>query len=114
MPSRPQLATPSKSSGQPPESSNDILADGQKRGSTISEGKKRRKHRGGKKRKNRRQSFAAPSENSVIHSMGEGLPNDPLIEAPQDEEDVRLPFYRRRTGNLSDDSLDSEALLDHR
>lgn len=79
----------------------------------ASDGKKKRKHRGGKKRKKRRQSFAAPSETSAIQSIGEGISDDPLIQINEDRRVSQAPFYRRQT-NLSDDSLDSDALLDHR
>lgn len=72
--------------------------------------KKKRKHRGGKRKKNRRQSFAAPSEGTDIHSATEGMQDDPLVQVPEDE---RVPFYRMRS-NMSDESLESEALLDHR
>ncbi|KAK4941852.1 CorA metal ion transporter [Elasticomyces elasticus] len=80
------------------------------------DGKKRRKHRGGKKRRNnRRQSFAAPSDTSAMHSIADGPIDDPLIEESQQQQPAgRQTFYRNHTGNLSDESLDSEALLDHR
>ena len=74
-----------------------------------SDGKKKRRHRGGKRKKNRRQSFAAPSEGTDIQSVS-GMPDGPLVDIPEDQ---RAPFYRMRS-NLSDESLDSEALLDHR
>ena len=83
-------------------------------GGGAADSKKKRKHRGGKKRKNRRQSFAAPSEAST---MPEGMPDDPMADIAEDDIDSTSrprPFYRRRTGHLSDESLDSEALLDHR
>jgi len=75
----------------------------------ASEAKKKRKHRGGKKRRNRRQSFAAPpSEASAQPSIADGN-EDPLIE-----ESAQPSFYKQAASNLSRDSLDSEALLDHR
>jgi magnesium transporter len=80
---------------------------------TTADGKKKRKHRGGKKRRNRRQSFAAPSETSAVASGRDVLPDDPLIE---EAEPVgrRQSIYRSNARNLSNESLDSEALLDHR
>lgn len=73
------------------------------------DGKKKRKHRAGKKRRNRRQSFAAPpSEASARPSIADTT-DDPLIE-----ESSPPSFYKLGHSTLSRDSLDSEALLDHR
>ena len=74
--------------------------------------KKRRKHRG-KKKKPRRQSFAALSETSTMPDFGDAgfLPN--LTEEPTRHGSMR-PTYYSHAASLSDDSLDSEALLDHR
>ena len=85
------------------------------------EAKKKRRHRGGKRKKNRRQSFAAPSETSAL----EPLERDSLVQVPENDDDYHNPtgFYgsppgRRRptigNANMSDESMDSEALLDHR
>lgn len=96
------------------------------RASTVTnpnpDGKKKRRHRGGKRKKNRRQSFAAPSETSAIMSGPEGL-HDPLIQQSEEMDGFHRgpsfydsPSARRRPtiGNISDHSVDSEALLDHR
>jgi len=75
--------------------------------------KKKRNHRGGKKKKNRRQSFAAPADTP---SIGDGRPTLELREAPTPLAS-RPTFYRLgQSGgrNMSETSLDSEALLDHR
>ena len=77
------------------------------------DGKKRRKHRGGKKRRNRRQSFVAPSETSAMASGMEAPMDDPLIEEAEPPS-MRKHFYRNNPRNLSTESLDSEALNDHR
>lgn len=69
--------------------------------------KKRNNHRGGKKRRNRRQSFAGPSDNGS--SMGE---ISQLNRA--ESRGVRDSFYIQHGRNLSNTSLESEALLDHR
>lgn len=72
---------------------------------------KKRKHRGGKKRKNRRQSFAAPpSETSAIDQSA----METFVE-PNEHSPVRPgeSFYKRRH-NRSDESIDSDVLLDHR
>jgi magnesium transporter len=78
---------------------------------TAAQGPARRKrnHRGGKKKRNRRQSFAAPSDD------GSGLP-----ETSQSRVDVQVQsgkrsnsFYRLQR-NLSNTSFESETLLDHR
>lgn len=77
-------------------------------------GKKRRNHRGGKKKRNRRQSFAAPGEESVgVEAMRQ---SQNMMESATSAS-TRPPMYRLgQSGglNLSDTSLDSQALLDHR
>ena len=75
--------------------------------------RKRRNHRAGKKKRMRRQSFAAPPDN-----LGdvEGSRSAEMLEAPQPG-NGRPPFFRLgQSGgrNLSQTSLDSQALLDHR
>lgn len=70
---------------------------------------KKKKKRGGKKRRPRRQSFAASGED------GSGMPDinqTNLDEAPRGA--ARESFYRVQGGNLSNTSIESEALLDHR
>jgi magnesium transporter len=71
--------------------------------------RKKRSHRGGKKKRNRRQSFAVPSDD------GSGLP-----ETSQSRGEVHVQsgarsnsFYRLQR-NLSNTSFESETLLDHR
>lgn len=61
--------------------------------------RKRKGHRGGKKKRARRKSFAAFDE------------DDGRDEA---EEAAGEGFFNLPTANLSDASIDSEALLDHR
>tara|TARA_R110002003_G_scaffold433_12_gene19793 strand:+ start:4524 stop:6668 length:2145 start_codon:yes stop_codon:yes gene_type:complete len=72
---------------------------------------KKKKHRGGKKRKNRRQSFAGTAD------IGTGDMNDerPSLANMGGNSHSRgnSSFYRLH-GNLSSTSLESEALLDHR
>ncbi|KAK2623945.1 hypothetical protein QTJ16_006579 [Diplocarpon rosae] len=65
--------------------------------------KKKRNHRGGKK-KRRRQSFAASTED------GSGMPE--TSHRVDSQSAARASFYRVQ--NLSNTSLESEALLDHR
>lgn len=93
------------------QSTTDVLAAAQGDPSAAS---KRRNHRGGKKKKkNRRQSFlpaAAEEEADPARS------NQNLHE-PATSTNPRPPFYRLgQSGgqNLSETSLDSNALLDHR
>ncbi|KAF2653445.1 cora-domain-containing protein [Lophiostoma macrostomum CBS 122681] len=73
---------------------------------------KKRRHRAGKKRRNRRQSFAATAE-----TMGSGDMTDEqrpsLVDIPQSNSRGSASFYRVRD-NQSSTSLESEALLDHR
>ena len=110
---------------QPTPAQSDAVAQGASVLPSQSDTKKKRKHRGGKRKKNRRQSFAAPSEGSAIQSAAEGFPDDPLIQLPEDVVasgmggNGNMParrdsdFYARRR-NLSEESLDSDVLLDHR
>jgi len=87
----------------------DSSADTARNPSTTTGLPKKRKHRGGKKRRNRRQSFAAPpSETSTAAGNMDNLAIDEDAEPrPSDS------FYKRRN-NQSSESLESDALLDHR
>lgn len=50
-----------------------------------------------------------------MQSVGDGPTDDPLIEESHEgPPPIRQPFYRSNTRNLSGESLESEALLDHR
>ena len=105
------------------------VSDAVARGASVlpsqSDPKKKRKHRGGKRKKNRRQSFAAPSEASAPESATDGPPDDALVDLPEDgpamgrSGSATMParqdsdFYARRR-NLSEESLDSDTLMDHR
>jgi len=76
--------------------------------------RRKRTHRGGKKKRNRRQSFAAPSDD--VSNVDPARPNHDLLDVPSSSA-ARPPFYRLGQsggGNLSNTSLDSEVLLDHR
>ena len=79
-------------------------------GSSSAVGKKK-KHRGGKKRRNRRQSFAATTD--LGH--GDGSDDRPTLEDIAGHGNSRgsTSFYGL-SRNLSNTSLESEALLDHR
>ena len=93
------------------QSTTDVLAAAQMNPGAA--GKRRKNHRGGKKRKNRRQSFLTGDEEGQVG----GADPSRSIEEPQDNTTERPPFYRLgRSGgrNLSETSLDSNALLDHR
>jgi magnesium transporter len=70
--------------------------------------KKKRNHRGGKKKRSRRRSFAASLED------GSGMPETPQSQAANAQNAARLSFYRLQGRNLSNTSLESESLLDHR
>ena len=76
-------------------------------------GKKRKNHRAGKKsRRNRRQSFLPSTQEEDFGSRGIDRPAEPPTSAT-----AQPPFYRVTTSggrNLSDTSLASDALLDHR
>lgn len=72
--------------------------------------KKRKDHRGGKKKRNRRQSFAVPASED-----GSGMPETSENQLDRDNQSaVRSSFYRIQGRNNSNTSLESEALLDHR
>lgn len=83
-------------------------------GDQATAGKKRRNHRAGKKKKPRRQSFAPPGDecdNGAAMRSSQDLLEQSRSTGP------RPPFYRLgQSGgrNLSETSLDSEMLLDHR
>ena len=68
--------------------------------------RKKRNHRGGKKKRARRQSFAASTED------GSGMPETP--RQAQSQSAARASFYRLQGRNISNTSIESEALLDHR
>ncbi|KAJ4297122.1 CorA metal ion transporter [Collariella sp. IMI 366227] len=72
--------------------------------SSTGHGSRRRKnHRGGRKKKaSRRKSFALPNNETPQDSANEGL------------EEARPSFYSRPGHNLSNTSIESQALLDHR
>jgi hypothetical protein len=75
--------------------------------------KKKPRHRAGKKRRKRRESFAAPPE-SVDGMDSRQRPS--LLDVPEHiSQDARDSFYRLGRGQRgSATSLESEALLDHR
>lgn len=77
-------------------------------------GKKRRNHRAGKKKKPRRQSFAVPGDES---GNGAAMRSSQDLLEQSRSTGSRPPFYRLgQSGgrNMSETSLDSEMLLDHR
>ncbi|KAF1942501.1 cora-domain-containing protein [Clathrospora elynae] len=75
--------------------------------SSSAPAKKKKTHRGGKKRKNRRQSFAATADSTM-----DERPSLATI-ASHGHSRGSQGFYRTHS-NLSNTSLESEALLDHR
>ncbi|KAF2773609.1 cora-domain-containing protein [Teratosphaeria nubilosa] len=78
---------------------------------------KKKRPRGGKNRnkRNRRQSFAAPSETTEGDEMGGDRERPSLLDTANPRALAHnASFYRLRTDNRSNTSLESEALLDHR
>jgi hypothetical protein len=73
----------------------------QAQASPVATPRRRKGHRGGKKKKARRKSFAAP-------------PDDNHDELTSEMGAAREGFYSRPGQNLSNTSIDSETLLDHR
>jgi magnesium transporter len=73
--------------------------------------KKKKTHRGGRKRRNRRQSFAAGAD----LAQGDSMDERPSLAnvASHGQSRGSNGFYRTHS-NLSNTSLESEALLDHR
>ncbi len=69
--------------------------------------RKKRNHRGGKKKRNRRQSFAAPSDDGS--AMAETSQSRGAAQSA-----ARSSFYRLKGRNMSNTSIESETLLDHR
>ncbi len=71
--------------------------------------KKKRNHRGGKKKRARKQSFAPSTED------GSEMPETSQSQrGGSSESAARASFYRLHGRNLSNTSIESEALLDHR
>ncbi|CAE7000059.1 hypothetical protein P3342_001133 [Pyrenophora teres f. teres] len=86
-------------------------ASGQNAEPSSAPPKKKKTHRGGKKRRNRRQSFAAGTE----LAQGDSMDERPSLAnvASHGQSRGSNGFYRTHS-NLSNTSLESEALLDHR
>ncbi|KXH50823.1 CorA-like Mg2+ transporter [Colletotrichum simmondsii] len=99
--SRRQSNTPgSSSTAPPPPATPSSHANGNDQNGQQQQPRRRKNHRGGaKKKRNRRKSFAVLAE----ESHDEAPPTAP----------ERDDFYRQRT-NLSNTSIDSQELLDHR
>ncbi|KXH65871.1 CorA-like Mg2+ transporter [Colletotrichum salicis] len=99
--SRRQSNTPgSSSTAPPPPATPSSHANGNDQNGQQPQPRRRKNHRGGaKKKRNRRKSFAVLAEES--HDEAQAT-------APE-----RDDFYRQRT-NLSNTSIDSQELLDHR
>lgn len=90
--------------GRPSTSSTNPAPDLTRPPSAPRHGPRRRKnHRGGAKKKARKKSFALPPD-----EIGQDSVNSEGLEGR------RGSFYSRPAGNLSNTSMDSEALLDHR
>jgi magnesium transporter len=79
---------------------------------------KKKRHRAGKKRRNRRQSFVAPSEDAA-EDVTDPMERPTLLDTGvgrtiSEQERERDSFYRLGGARRSSESVDSEALLDHR
>lgn len=84
---------------------------------------KKRRHRAPRKKRNRRPSFAPAGDNSHFQSPLSRRVDTQPNEENEDTKDASLTETRPRSfynlgrsggGNLSETSLESEALLDHR
>ena len=74
---------------------------------------KKKRHRAGKKRRNRRQSFVAPSESTVTNDQDDTDRRPSLLDNSRSS-GPQNSFYRLKSAAKSDTSMESEALLDHR
>ena len=72
--------------------------------------KKSRNHRGGKKKRPRRHSFALSNDGSGMPETSQSRRS----RSPSADNAARASFYRVQERTLSNTSVDSEALLDHR
>ena len=93
------------------QSTTDVLAAAQLDPNAA--GRRRKGHRAGKKKKNRRQTFLSSTGDGNMEAMSSSR----NVQESQSPAPTRPPFYRLgQSGgrNLSDASLDSNALLDHR
>lgn len=97
-------ATMPANTAQNPTSRNQPAREQQQQPAATKPKKKNRN----RKRRNRRQSFIASEDSGPIVSELSGG----LSRTNPDQIQERVPFYRGR--NLSNTSLESEALLDHR
>ncbi|ERF68152.1 hypothetical protein EPUS_08218 [Endocarpon pusillum Z07020] len=106
-PTRPSVA-PIQETSAGPEQSSQLFSQ------ASTENKKKRKHRGKKSKRNRRQSFAAPSEGSSQAAIPEIMTEQKVRD--RSHSGLRQSFYRlgQSGGSMSNTSLDSEALFDHR
>jgi magnesium transporter len=73
--------------------------------------KKKRNHRGGRKKRARKQSFALSTEDGSVSGMPE--PSQSYRNG-NSQSAARPSFYRLQGRNISNTSIESEALLDHR
>ncbi len=109
IPQRPEptaLQTPSTARGA---ASNVTLRPDVAVGPQTIPKKKRNNHRGGRKKRPRRQSFAVSNDDGV------GMPEiSSSHRRDQTENAARASFYRLQGRNLSNTSIESETLLDHR
>lgn len=92
--------------------SNATGAAGPSRDSQLSDAAplKKKRHRAGKKRRNRRQSFIAPSD-TATEADNDQRPS--LVDTGRPSV-AETNFYRLKSAARSNTSLESEALLDHR
>lgn len=91
-----------------------VRGNNQAESSTAAASSKKKKHRAGKKRKNRRQSFAAPSEENDTPPSNLAV-RPGLEDVPEAPEQRLQSFYRLdNRATKSNESLESEVLLDHR
>lgn len=109
-PSHPQPQPPSQSQSQSQSQSNNAAASA-RMPSTDGAPAKKKRHRAGKKRRNRRQSFIAPSDTNVETDQEQQRPS--LMESHRSSAN-QASFYRLQSAARSNTSLESQALLDHR
>jgi magnesium transporter len=100
----------SQSQSQPTLQGQDTTSHGHIPGADDGPAKKKR-HRAGKKRRARRQSFIAPSDTTATEMEPDRRPS--LLDTNHSSA-AQTSFYRLKSAARSNTSLESEALLDHR
>ena len=110
---QPQQGDNTAENQNPREQSSQAGSSGQATNDQTTAAPKKKKHRAGRKRRNRRPSFATQSTSERGDSPPPLTERTSLPEVPEHTE-PHPSFYRLHNRAASTESLESEALLDHR